>query len=196
MLEKQGAHRGGTALRLFRRQGYNGTGVKQIGRPRPPPRSARSTTSSPAARSSSAPRSSAPPGSALCSCRGWTSPRTRRTCTGAFADFFDGAAETLRETGYADACPIATVALEVASTNETLRQATADVFESWIKSATSASYPPASPTSTHTSCNQPNRRARGRLPAAATHARRPEPMDITGAGAAMATVQAALTQSA
>ena len=36
----------------------------------------------------------------------------------------------------ADACPIATVALEVASTNEPLRQATADVFESWISAAT------------------------------------------------------------
>ena len=43
-----------------------------------------------------------------------------------------GAAETLEETGYADACPIATVALEVASTNEPLRKATADVFDSWI----------------------------------------------------------------
>jgi len=49
--------------------------------------------------------------------------------------FFAGAAEHLRETGYADACPIATVALEVASTNEPLRQATADVFESWIAGA-------------------------------------------------------------
>jgi AcrR family transcriptional regulator len=50
--------------------------------------------------------------------------------------FFSGAGETLRETGYADACPIATVALEVASTNETLRIATADVFEEWIAGAT------------------------------------------------------------
>jgi AcrR family transcriptional regulator len=47
-------------------------------------------------------------------------------------DFFAGAAETLRSTDYADACPIATVALEVASTSEPLRQATADVFESWV----------------------------------------------------------------
>lgn len=46
--------------------------------------------------------------------------------------FYAGAAETLRETDYADACPIATVALEVASTSEPLREATADVFESWI----------------------------------------------------------------
>jgi AcrR family transcriptional regulator len=46
--------------------------------------------------------------------------------------FFAAAAEHLVETGYADACPIATVALEVASTNETLRQATADVFDGWL----------------------------------------------------------------
>jgi hypothetical protein len=46
-------------------------------------------------------------------------------------DFFTGAAETRRQTDYADACPIETVALEVASTNEPLREATVDVFESW-----------------------------------------------------------------
>lgn len=50
--------------------------------------------------------------------------------------FFSGAADTLAQTDYADACPIATVALEVASTNEPLRQATADVFASWIAGAT------------------------------------------------------------
>jgi AcrR family transcriptional regulator len=51
-------------------------------------------------------------------------------------DIFAGAAEVLRETDYIDACPIATVALEVASSNEVLRAATADVFESWINAAT------------------------------------------------------------
>jgi AcrR family transcriptional regulator len=50
----------------------------------------------------------------------------------AVRDFFDGAAEHLVKTNYADACPIATVALEVSSTNETLRKACAEVFESWI----------------------------------------------------------------
>jgi AcrR family transcriptional regulator len=49
----------------------------------------------------------------------------------ATGDFFVGAAETLRQTDYADACPIATVALEVASTNEPLRLATDRVFTSW-----------------------------------------------------------------
>jgi AcrR family transcriptional regulator len=48
------------------------------------------------------------------------------------SDAFEGAAEVLRATDYADACPIATVALEVASTSEPLREATAEVFESWI----------------------------------------------------------------
>ncbi len=46
--------------------------------------------------------------------------------------FFAGAGEHLRETDYADACPIATVALEVSSISEPMREACADVFESWI----------------------------------------------------------------
>jgi AcrR family transcriptional regulator len=50
--------------------------------------------------------------------------------------FFAGAAEHLEESGWIDACPIATVALEVASTSEPLRQATADVFTSWIDGLT------------------------------------------------------------
>ncbi len=50
----------------------------------------------------------------------------------AVRDFFAGAAETLQTTGYADACPIATVAGDIASTNPLLRETTADVFESWL----------------------------------------------------------------
>jgi AcrR family transcriptional regulator len=49
---------------------------------------------------------------------------------------FAGAAQTLRDTDYADACPIATVALEVSSTSEVLRVACADSFESWIAGLT------------------------------------------------------------
>jgi AcrR family transcriptional regulator len=51
-------------------------------------------------------------------------------------DIFSGAAAVLRETDYIDACPIATVALEVASVDEGLRVATAEVFDSWIEAAT------------------------------------------------------------
>jgi AcrR family transcriptional regulator len=47
--------------------------------------------------------------------------------------FFAGAAEHLRETDYADACPIATVALEVSSVSEPMREACGQVFESWIR---------------------------------------------------------------
>jgi AcrR family transcriptional regulator len=50
--------------------------------------------------------------------------------------FFAGAAAHLVETNFEDACPIATVALEVASTSERLRQATADVFANWIEAGT------------------------------------------------------------
>jgi AcrR family transcriptional regulator len=64
----------------------------------------------------------------------------------AVADFFAGAAQTLEATDYADACPIATVAGEIASTHEVLRQATADVFESWLdavaRDAAGAGVPP------------------------------------------------------
>ena len=49
---------------------------------------------------------------------------------------FDGAAETLAATDFADACPITTVALEVADTDEVLRRATAEVFEQWIDALT------------------------------------------------------------
>jgi AcrR family transcriptional regulator len=52
------------------------------------------------------------------------------------SDFFAGAGAHLVDTDYADACPIATIALEVASTNDDLRRATADVFELWIAATT------------------------------------------------------------
>jgi AcrR family transcriptional regulator len=119
-----------TSAELFRRQGYTGTGVKQI-----------------------AAEASAPFGSLYHFFPGgkeqlgeevirWSGAMYLQlfvTIAGeadgvvaAVEDFFTGAAETLEETDYADACPIATVALEVASTNEPLRKATADVFKSWI----------------------------------------------------------------
>jgi AcrR family transcriptional regulator len=50
-------------------------------------------------------------------------------------NFFAGAAATLVETDYADACPIATVALEVSSTSEPMREACAEVFAGWVTGA-------------------------------------------------------------
>ncbi|MFD4725299.1 TetR/AcrR family transcriptional regulator [Streptomyces seoulensis] len=48
---------------------------------------------------------------------------------------FEAAADDLAAADYADACPIGTVALEVASSNEGLRIATAEVFEEWVGAA-------------------------------------------------------------
>lgn len=115
---------------LFRRQGYAGTGLKQV-----------------------AAQSEAPFGSiyhffpggkeqlaeevlrtggrfflALYKAIGAEAPDLPSTVR----DFFAGAAETLTSTGYADACPIATVAGEISSTHDLLRQATAEVFGSWL----------------------------------------------------------------
>ncbi|HTX30930.1 MAG TPA: TetR/AcrR family transcriptional regulator [Solirubrobacteraceae bacterium] len=50
----------------------------------------------------------------------------------AVRNFFNGAADALEESDYEEGCPIATVALEAVSTSETLREACAEVFESWI----------------------------------------------------------------
>jgi hypothetical protein len=107
---------------------------------------------------------------------------------------FAGAAETLRQTDYADACPIATVALEVASTNEPLRKATADVFENWIKSATKRFLSAGIPEST---ARELAIGLIGALEGAfllSRAARNTEPMDIAGA-AVVVTVQAAVTRS-
>lgn len=41
------------------------------------------------------------------------------------------AAQHLEESGWEDACPIATIALETASTSEPMRRASAAVFEQW-----------------------------------------------------------------
>jgi AcrR family transcriptional regulator len=123
----------GSSAELFRRQGYTGTGVKQI------------------VSDANAPFGSLyhffPGGKEQLAAETirWSGQMYIQMFAGIAAEapdvlgaverFFTGAAETLRETDFADACPIATVALEVASTSETLRRATAEVFESWIAAA-------------------------------------------------------------
>ena len=51
----------------------------------------------------------------------------------ATAASFVQAAELLEGTDYSYACPIATIALEVANTDELMRTAAADAFESWLE---------------------------------------------------------------
>lgn len=119
---------------LFRRQGYNGTSLKQV------------TTAAGAPFGSLYhffPGGKEELGEAVIT----TSGRAygdlfemifdaAESPAAAVTDFFDGAAAVLEETGYLDACPIGTVALEVASTNDRLRAATDAVFTDWIGSAT------------------------------------------------------------
>lgn len=45
---------------------------------------------------------------------------------------FNEAADLLEATDYADSCPLATIALEVANTDEPMRIAAAEAFESWL----------------------------------------------------------------
>ncbi|MFD7298567.1 TetR/AcrR family transcriptional regulator [Streptomyces sp. NPDC059897] len=119
------------AVELFRRRGYTGTGMKQI------------------AEAAGAPFGSIyhffPGGKAqlgeevvrtsgvvyLDLVAGLMTPYEDRVA--ATADVFIAAADTLRELDFADPCPIATVAMEVANTNEQLRQATSEVFGNWIE---------------------------------------------------------------
>lgn len=49
--------------------------------------------------------------------------------------FFDGAADVLEETDFIDICPIGTVAREVASVDDALRQVSDEVFRGWIEEA-------------------------------------------------------------
>lgn len=49
--------------------------------------------------------------------------------------FFDGAAAALEEVDFVDICPIATVAGEIASTDDRLRQVADEVFTGWTAAA-------------------------------------------------------------
>lgn len=51
----------------------------------------------------------------------------------ATGDLFEGAGAMIIATDYADACPIASVALEIASISEPMRLAAAEAFESWLE---------------------------------------------------------------
>jgi AcrR family transcriptional regulator len=54
----------------------------------------------------------------------------------AMSMLFEGAAATLEQSDFVDACPIFTVAHEVASADDVLRLACQSVFESWATKAT------------------------------------------------------------
>jgi AcrR family transcriptional regulator len=119
---------------LFRRQGYVGTGVKQIVAEANAP-FASLYHFFPGGKSELGEEAIRTSGAMYIELFGTIAAGAPDPVT-AVGDFFDGAADTLRDTDYADACPIATVALEVASSDERLRKATADVFDSWMAAGT------------------------------------------------------------
>ncbi len=120
-----------TSAELFRLQGYNATGVKQIVTAAEAPFGSlyhffpggKEELGAEAIRASGAIYAQLIPA---------VFDQAPDVITGV-RDFFAGAAAHLVETDYADACPIATVALEVSSRSEPMRQACAEVFESWIE---------------------------------------------------------------
>ena len=116
--------------KLFRAQGYSGTGLKQL------------------AAEAEAPWSSMyhffPNGKEqlaeeVIRYGGDLYAQMIRQCFVAYPDpreaigaMFAGEARVLRSSGYRNGCPVASVALDVASTTETVRKPCAEVFASWI----------------------------------------------------------------
>ena len=66
-------------------------------------------------------------------CRSSSTPL--RTSSPGSARSSPAAAAHLADSGYADACPIATITLETASGSEPMRQASHAVFENWVAAA-------------------------------------------------------------
>ncbi len=124
-----------TSAELFRRQGYNATGVKQIVTAAQAPFGSlyhffpggKEELGAEAVRVSGAIYAQLIPA---------VFDPAPDVVTGV-RNFFAGAAAHLVETDYADACPIATVALEVSSVSEPMREACAQVFESWVEAGAS-----------------------------------------------------------
>jgi AcrR family transcriptional regulator len=120
---------------LFRRQGYNGTGLKQVVAAADAPFGSL-YHHFPGGKAELGDEVIRKAGAFFQAMVTAVYDAVDGTAEDAIRASFAGAAETLVATNYEDACPIATVALEVASTDDRLRQATADVFEQWVEALT------------------------------------------------------------
>ena len=119
-----------TGAELFRRQGYAGTGLKQVSAAAEAPFGS-IYHHFPGGKEQLADEVLRTGGAFFLALYRTVTAEAPDVVAGVRA-FFRGAGETLTATGYADACPIATVAGEIASTHDGLRGACADVFESWL----------------------------------------------------------------
>jgi len=123
-----------TAADLFQQQGFNGTSIKQI------TEGAEATTGSlyhffPGGKDELAAAAIVTSGAEYLAMFQLIAAVPGVRAADAIALLFDGAAETLEASDYVDACPIFTVAHEVASANEPLRIACQGVFATWTATA-------------------------------------------------------------
>ena len=123
-----------TTAELFQRQGFNGTSMKQI------TEGAQATTGSlyhffPGGKDELAAEVISTAGAGYLELFQLVTVAAKSS-TEAIAMLFDGAAATLEQSDFVDACPIFTVALEVASVDEPLRVACQSVFATWAATAT------------------------------------------------------------
>jgi AcrR family transcriptional regulator len=123
-----------TAADLFQRQGFNGTSIKQI------TDGAGATTESlyhffPGGKDELAAEAITASGAAYLALFEAIASVPGMRVGDAVGLLFDGASLTLEESDYTDACPIFTVAHEVASANEPLRVACQRVFATWTATA-------------------------------------------------------------
>ena len=123
-----------TTAALFQRQGFNGTSMKQI------TDGAEATTGSlyhffPGGKDELAAEVINTAGAGYLELFRLVTAAAKSS-TEAIAMLFDGAAATLEQSDFVDACPIFTVALEVASVDEPLRVACQTVFATWTATAT------------------------------------------------------------
>ena len=123
-----------TTAELFQRQGFNGTSMKQI------TDRAEATTGSlyhffPGGKDELAAEVFSTAGAGYLELFRLVTDAAKNA-TEAIAMLFDGAADTLEQSDFVDACPIFTVALEVASVDEPLRVACQTVFATWTATAT------------------------------------------------------------
>ena len=118
------------AAELFRRQGFAGTGVKQV-------------VAAAAAPFGSLyhhfPGGKEQLGEEVVRVAGGMYGQLVASVVDQFPDVAEGIEQSFRlagvhlaDSGWQDACPIATITLETASSSETMRQASADVFEAWF----------------------------------------------------------------
>ncbi|QPP08303.1 TetR/AcrR family transcriptional regulator [Streptomyces bathyalis] len=120
------------ATELFRRQGYAATGMKQIVAAAEAPYGS-AYHFFPGGKAQLAEEVIRTTGAAYLRLIGelFAAPDERSDPALATSEAFTAAAETLHSLDYADPCPIATIALEVASTHDALRRVTEEVFASW-----------------------------------------------------------------